>query len=126
MHLDLGEKSVVKFDADKGRHYIARALLYGSLISTLVMALGLGLLLAHAAVVFFSPIAAAGGLWGKYVRSVALALMHSGLLLLLLTPVFRIVVACVSFFLEHDRKYVLISLGVLSVVLLSIGFSFTT
>jgi hypothetical protein len=122
----LREKSVVKFDAEKGRRYIAQALLYGSLISTLVMTLGLGVLLARAAVLFFSPPPAAGEFWGKHVRSVALAVMHGGILLLLLTPVFRIVVASVSFSLEHDRKYVLISLGVLLVVLLSIGFSFKT
>jgi uncharacterized membrane protein len=122
----LWEKSLVKFDADKGRHYIALALLYGSSISTLVMALGLGVLLARAAVFFFSPAAAVGEFWGKHVRSAALAVMHGGILLLLLTPVFRIVVASVSFSLEHDRKYVLISLGVLLVVLLSMGFSFKT
>jgi len=115
---------MAKFDADKGRHYIALALLYGSLISTLVMTLGLGVLLARAAVLSFSPAAAAGEFWGKHARSVALAVMRGGILLLLLTPIFRIIVASVSFSLERDRKYVLISLGVLLVVLLSIGFSF--
>ena len=113
-----------KFTADKGQHYIALTLRYGSLISTLVMALGLGVLLAHAASLFFSPGATAGEVWVKTVRGAALAMMRGGILLLLLTPIFRIIVASVSFALERDRKYVLISLGVLLVVLLSIGFSF--
>ena len=115
---------MVKFEAEKGQHYIALSLRYGSLISTLVMALGLSVLLARAAVLFFSPSSAAGEFWVKNVRGVALAVMHGGILLLLLTPIFRIMVASVSFALERDRKYVLISLGVLLVVLLSIGFSF--
>ena len=115
---------MVKFDVDKGQHYIALTLRYGSLISTLVMALGLGLLLARAAALSFSPGATAGVFWVKNVRAVALLVMQGGILLLLLTPIFRILVASVSFALQRDRKYVLIALGVLLVVLLSIGFSF--
>ena len=115
---------MVKFDAEEGQHYIALTLRYGSLISTLVMALGLSVLLVRAAVLFFSPGAVAGEFWVNSVRAAALAMMRGGILLLLLTPIFRIIVASVSFALERDRKYVLISLGVLLVVLLSIGFSF--
>jgi uncharacterized membrane protein len=115
---------MVKFDADDGQHYIALTLRYGSLISTVVMALGLGVLLARAAVLHFSPGAAAGEFWVKSAQTVALAMMRDGIVLLLLTPIFRIIVAFASFALERDRKYVLISLGVLLVVLLSIGFSF--
>jgi len=115
---------MVKFETEKGQHYIALSLRYGSLISTLVMALGLSVLLARAVVIFFSPSAANGQFWIRNVHAAALAVMQGGILLLLLTPIFRIVVASVSFALERDRKYVLISLGVLLVVLLSIGFSF--
>jgi uncharacterized membrane protein len=115
---------MAKSEAGRGQHYIALALRYGSLISTLVMALGLSVLLARAAVLFSSPSAAAGEFWVRHVRGAAVAVMQGGILLLLLTPIFRIVVASISFALERDRKYVLISLGVLLVVLLSIGFSF--
>jgi uncharacterized membrane protein len=114
---------MVKSEAGRGQHYIALALRYGSLISTLVMALGLSVLLARAAVLFFSPSEAAGEFWVRHVRGAALAAMQGGILLLLLTPIFRIMVAVGSFALERDLKYVLISLGVLLVVLLSIGFS---
>ena len=115
---------MVKFGAEKGQHYIALSLRYGSTISTLVMALGLSVLLARATVLFLAPNAAAGEFWVRSMRGAALVVMQAGILLLLLTPIFRIIVASVSFALERDRKYVLISLGVLLVVLLSIGFSF--
>ncbi len=43
----------------------------------------------------------------------------AGLLVLLATPVLRIVVACIQFFRQHDFKYALVSLGVLSIVVLA-------
>ena len=66
-----------KFDAGEGQHYIALTLRYGSLISTLVMALGLCVLLVHAAALFYLPGAAAGEFWVKSVRAAALALFRS-------------------------------------------------
>ena len=42
-----------------------------------------------------------------------------GLLILLATPVLRIVVACIQFFRERDFKYALVSLGVLAIVILA-------
>ena len=117
---------MTKPDAEKNQHCVALVLRWGSLLSTIIMASGLGLLMVRAAVIPFSDQtgAGAGAFSALGVRRLALALMQGGLLLLLLTPVFRIVVAIVSFALEGDRKYVLISLGVLAVVLLSIGYSF--
>jgi Protein of unknown function (DUF1634) len=43
----------------------------------------------------------------------------SGLLVLLATPVLRIVVACIQFSRERDLKYALVSLGVLGIVILA-------
>jgi uncharacterized membrane protein len=51
------------------------------------------------------------------------AVAELGLLLLLLTPILRIVVAATTFGLERDHKYMFIALGVLAVVMLSIGFA---
>jgi len=45
-----------------------------------------------------------------------------GVLLMLATPVVRVMVACVLFFREKDRKYGLISLGVLVILLLGSVF----
>jgi uncharacterized membrane protein len=42
-----------------------------------------------------------------------------GLLVLLATPVLRIVVASIQFFRERDFKYALVSLGVLGIVVLA-------
>lgn len=45
--------------------------------------------------------------------------VKGGLLVLLATPVLRIVVACIQFFRERDFKYALVSLGVLAIVILA-------
>ncbi len=50
--------------------------------------------------------------WGTRVAT-------AGLLVLLATPVLRIVAACVQFFRERDLKYALVSLGVLGIVILA-------
>jgi uncharacterized membrane protein len=42
-----------------------------------------------------------------------------GLLVLLATPVLRIIVACLQFLREHDFKYALVSFGVLAIVVLA-------
>jgi uncharacterized membrane protein len=50
--------------------------------------------------------------WGAKVAT-------AGLLVLLATPVLRIVAACIQFFRERDLKYALVSLGVLGIVILA-------
>jgi uncharacterized membrane protein len=107
---------------DRARSAIAAILRYGSLISTLVMALGLALILLRGPA-RFGP----GGhlvsfrtLFPGVIHLNAAAIAECGILFLLVTPVFRIIAAGVAFGLERDYKYVLISLGVLAVVLGSI------
>jgi uncharacterized membrane protein len=48
-----------------------------------------------------------------------LQIERAGVLLMLATPVVRVVVACCLFFRERDRKYGWISLGVLLILFLS-------
>jgi len=43
----------------------------------------------------------------------------AGLLVLLATPVLRIIVACLQFLRERDFKYALVSFGVLAIVVLA-------
>jgi uncharacterized membrane protein len=43
----------------------------------------------------------------------------AGLLVLLATPVLRIVAACIQFLRERDFKYAMVSLGVLAIVVLA-------
>jgi uncharacterized membrane protein len=47
---------------------------------------------------------------------------RAGVLLMLATPVVRVIVACYLFFREKDRKYGWISLGVLAILLLGSVF----
>jgi uncharacterized membrane protein len=53
---------------------------------------------------------------------IPLEIERAGVLLMLATPVVRVVTACFLFFREHDRKYGLISLGVLVILMLSAVF----
>jgi uncharacterized membrane protein len=47
---------------------------------------------------------------------------RAGVLLMLATPVVRVLVACILFFRENDRKYGFISLGVLVILLVGAAF----
>jgi uncharacterized membrane protein len=53
---------------------------------------------------------------------IPLAVERVGVLLMLATPVVRVIVACVLFFREKDHRYGLISLGVLIILLLGSVF----
>ncbi len=116
---------MLKLSEEKGQQAIALILRYGSKISTLIMAVGIALLLVRgmAPSLTAEKGIGAGILFQKLMRFDPLALTEFGILLLLLTPVFRIAVAVVSFALEREYKYVLISIGVLGVLLLSISFA---
>jgi uncharacterized membrane protein len=48
------------------------------------------------------------------------SIIQTGILLLIATPIARVAVSLVGFALEHDRKYVLITLIVLAVLLYSL------
>lgn len=50
------------------------------------------------------------------------AIIQCGILLLIATPIARVVFACVAFFLERDRLYLVVSLIVLMVLLTSLIF----
>ena len=65
----------------------------------------------------------AGLIVGWFVRgSIPLGIERAGVLLMLATPVVRVIVACFLFFREKDWKYGWISLGVLVILLLGSVF----
>jgi len=65
----------------------------------------------------------AGLIDGLFVSGpIPLDIERVGVLLMLATPVVRVIVACLLFFREKDRKYGLISLGVLVILMLSALF----
>ena len=65
----------------------------------------------------------AGLISGLFMKSgVALDIERAGVLLMLATPVVRVIVACFLFFKEKDYRYAYISLGVLIILLLGSVF----
>ena len=65
----------------------------------------------------------AGLMAGLFISGrVPLEIERAGVLLMLATPVVRVIVACYLFFREKDTKYGLISLGVLVILLLGSVF----
>lgn len=65
----------------------------------------------------------AGLLAGLFMRDhIPLDIERAGVLLMLATPVVRVLVACVLFFRERDFKYGWVSLGVLVILMLSAVF----
>ncbi len=119
---------MVKFSKERAERAIAFVLRYGSLFATIIMGLGLTLLFVRGGVTGGASFHRIGMrvLLPRLLRFDPAAITESGILLLLLTPIFRIVVAIATFALERDYKYVAISLGVLGVVLLSISFAIRT
>jgi uncharacterized membrane protein len=113
-----------QLDPEKGERAIAAVLRYGSLLSTIVMAVGLVLihLRGPGTLATYHRIRPSR-LFSGLISFDPAALTETGILLLLCTPLFRIIVAAISFALEKELKYVMISLGVLAVVLLSISFA---
>jgi uncharacterized membrane protein len=114
-----------KLSQEKAELTIALVLRYGSLLATIVMALGLTLFFVRGEITALPQFhrITARHLLTRLIRFDPAAVTESGILLLLFTPIFRILVALVTFALERDYKYVWISLGVLSIVLLSISFA---
>ena len=65
----------------------------------------------------------AGLIVGFFVnRNISLNIERAGVLLMLATPVVRVIVACFLFFREKDWKYGWISLGVLVILMLGSVF----
>ncbi len=117
-----------KISEESGERAIALMLRYGSTLSTLIMGLGIALMLLRgpdAGIATFHRLQPSV-LLSRLAHFDSAALAELGILLLLLTPIFRILVAIVTFALERDTKYVAISLGVLLVVLLSISLAIET
>ncbi len=121
----MSQSLTTKLSEEKAEHAIALVLRYGSLLATLIMGLGLILVYvrgASTALPKFHRIELRR-LLPDLIRLDPAAVTESGILLLMLTPICRIIVAILTFALEQDYKYVFISLGVLAVVLLSISFA---
>ncbi len=104
---------------------IAKVLRYGSLLSTIIMGLGVVLLLMSGPwfLSFYSKPPGARVLLRGALYLAPPSLAEVGILLMLLTPIVRIGVAIAGFAGERDYRYALVGLGVLGVVLVSIAFA---
>lgn len=111
----------------RARESIARILHAGSLGSAILMFVGMALaflrpsFISKSAPALIPLEALAGALW----HGNPLAVMQCGVVLLLLTPLVRIVVAGWSFLRERDYAYTLISLAVLFIILASLVLAVT-
>jgi uncharacterized membrane protein len=63
------------------------------------------------------------GLWRLLMQGNPAAIIQAGVILLIATPVARVVFAVIGFTLERDRLYVAVSLTVLAVLMASLIYS---
>jgi len=96
---------------------VATALGSGVALSLLILIWGSVLYLRHPSAPP-SPPTISGILRGTVHLNPA-ATINLGLFVLLITPVARVIAALTAFALEHDKRYVLISLAVLAVLALA-------
>ncbi len=102
---------------------LSLVLLIGSLVGMVIILWGLSLYFLHhpdtasvadALALPFSQLA------GQVLTGHSLAILDLGLVALMLTPILRVVMAIYQFWREQDRRYTLISMGVLAVLAVSL------
>ena len=108
---------------------IGQLLRAGVLLAATVLLIGGGLYLAghHADHANYHTFVRAGqnirtlsGIAVSVAHGQSIAIMQLGLLLLILTPIARVALAVVGFFLERDKLYTVVSLIVLAVLVFSL------
>jgi len=104
---------------------VYRLLIAGMVVTNILFAIGLVLALVHP---HYFPLSAD---WVKsqyHWRTAIMGLLHGnpssymmvGSLLLILTPIARVIVSIYAFWVDHDRKYVLVTSTVLVIILLTV------
>ena len=99
---------------------VGSVLKWGSWISVMVLFWGILLFLINPKPAEFGSIPFKKEFWKNLVHFESLALINLGILLMILVPFFRVLAIGVSFTLEKDKKYSLISVGVLLFLILGI------
>ncbi len=104
---------------------VYRALLIGMIVSTVLFAIGMvGGLLKHEQIVFSSAWVRSHyhlswllhGLWSLNPT----ALLMAATIILILTPVARVVISIQAFYVDHDKKYVAVTTIVFLVIVLTV------
>ncbi len=99
--------------------FISRALRTGVTISGIVIAIGLLWLLLSGQSLGMQFPRTFAGIWRGLLSGRAYAVIDVGLMLLILTPVFRVAASAVLFWREKDKLYVWLTLYVLFMLVLS-------
>ncbi len=101
---------------------VYRALLWGMVASTVLFAAGVARALQHPTTISLGP--ALHQSWAQTGRGLAAldpgSLMLLATLVLILTPVARVVLACVAFWRDRDWKFVAVTGAVLAVIVLTV------
>jgi len=106
---------------DLVNYYISLILKLGTYLSASVLLLGFVLLIFSPSITFATPFSFSE-LLSQLFKLNPYAFINLGALILISTPILRVIVAIISFSLEKDKKYVWISSGVLLILVGSIIF----
>ena len=122
----------LKFDDQRMETMMGRLLQTGVLLASAVVLIG-GVFYVHAhfgTTVDYRSFAGEPfglrtpkGFWHLLMQGNPAAIIQAGVILLIATPVARVVFAVIGFALERDRFYVLVSLTVLAVLMASLIYS---
>jgi uncharacterized membrane protein len=101
---------------------VYRALFWGMVLSTGLFALGVAMALRHPMTISYAPPIILG--WSEAWRGLArldpAALMEAATVVLILTPVVRVILSCIAFFVDRDYKFVGVTALVLAVIVLTV------
>ncbi|HVA62328.1 MAG TPA: DUF1634 domain-containing protein [Terriglobales bacterium] len=101
---------------------VFRVLFWGMVASTTLFALGVFRALQHPVAIPLAnaPLLSVHATWQGLARLDPASLMLAATLLLILTPVVRVVLACIAFGVDHDPKFVAVTGIVLAVIVLTV------
>jgi uncharacterized membrane protein len=101
---------------------VYRALLWGMVVSTVLYALGVGQALWQGTTITLGPVTALGwgAMLGGALRLDASSLMQLATVVLILTPVARVVLALCAFWRDRDYRFVVVTGIVLAVIGLTV------
>ncbi|MGB8656797.1 MAG: DUF1634 domain-containing protein [Candidatus Zixiibacteriota bacterium] len=104
--------------------YVSTVLTIGSFCAGGLLFLGLGILFFHGLPVAGLRHPTFSVLFSQLLKGQPVAIINFGILVMMLTPFLRVLVAGFSFLLEKDVKYAAIAFGVMVILSFTIGPSF--
>jgi uncharacterized membrane protein len=98
------------------------ALFWGMVVSSILFALGVGMALIHPTTISYAAPTILGwsAAWRGLLHLDPAALVEAATLVLILTPVARVILSCIAFFLDKDYKFVGVTAVVLGVIILTV------